>query len=74
VDQAPRWGRQVVGDLPPSRDTWTSENVDAGGSHRYARGMKQAPLTLKRWRRVEYERLVDLGGSRTTRSSSSAAS
>ena len=23
--------------------------------------MKQAPLTLKRWRRVEYERLVDLG-------------
>jgi Uma2 family endonuclease len=23
--------------------------------------MKQAPLTLRRWRRVEYERLVDLG-------------
>ncbi|HEX5815056.1 MAG TPA: Uma2 family endonuclease, partial [Methylomirabilota bacterium] len=23
--------------------------------------MKQAPLTRKRWRRVEYERLVDLG-------------
>ena len=23
--------------------------------------MKQAPLTLRRWRRVEYERLVNLG-------------
>ena len=23
--------------------------------------MKQAPFTLKRWRRVEYERLVDVG-------------
>src|SRR5712692_9590253 len=23
--------------------------------------MKQAPLTLRRWKRVEYERLVDLG-------------
>ena len=23
--------------------------------------MKQAPLTLRRWRRVEYEQLVDLG-------------
>src|SRR5438094_899733 len=23
--------------------------------------MKQSPLTLRRWRRVEYERLVDLG-------------
>jgi len=23
--------------------------------------MKQAPLTLRRWRRVEYERLADLG-------------
>lgn len=27
----------------------------------YAAAMKQAPLTLKHWRRVEYERLVDLG-------------
>jgi len=24
-------------------------------------GMKQEPLTLRRWERVEYERLVDLG-------------
>jgi hypothetical protein len=23
--------------------------------------MKQAPLTVRRWKRVEYERLVDLG-------------
>jgi hypothetical protein len=37
--------------------------------------MKQAPLTLRRCRRVEYERLVDLGAfEEANRSSSSAAS
>jgi Uma2 family endonuclease len=27
----------------------------------YSEGMTQAPLTLRRWKRVEYDRLVDLG-------------
>jgi Uma2 family endonuclease len=28
---------------------------------RYAEGVKQLPLTVRRWRRVEYDRLVGLG-------------
>jgi Uma2 family endonuclease len=36
-------------------------DIDAANVPRYAAAMKQSPLTLRRWRRVEYERLVDLG-------------
>lgn len=36
-------------------------DIDAANVARYAAAMKQSPLTLRRWRRVEYERLVDLG-------------
>lgn len=38
-----------------------SLDIDGRVARDYAAGMKQAPLTRKRWRRVEYERLVDLG-------------
>src|SRR6266403_1307955 len=35
--------------------------VDNHSASSYAAPMKQSPLTLRRWGRVEYERLVDLG-------------
>jgi Uma2 family endonuclease len=38
-----------------------SLDIDGPVARGYAAGMKEAPLTRKRWRRVEYERLVDLG-------------
>jgi Uma2 family endonuclease len=38
-----------------------ARDIDRRAARRYLAAMKQAPLTLKRWRRVEYERLVDLG-------------
>jgi hypothetical protein len=31
--------------------------------------MSQPPLTVRRWKRVEYERLIDLGALEVTRSS-----
>jgi Uma2 family endonuclease len=37
------------------------ERIDRADGQRYAAAMKHAPFTSKRWRRVEYERLVDVG-------------
>jgi Uma2 family endonuclease len=37
------------------------QDIDRANGHRYAAVMNQAPFTSKRWRRVEYERLVDIG-------------
>jgi Uma2 family endonuclease len=36
-------------------------DIDERGAARYGEGMAQSPLTLRRWRRVEYERLAELG-------------
>jgi len=38
-----------------------AHDVDDRARARYGEPMAQLPLTLRRWKRVEYERLVDLG-------------
>ncbi len=36
-------------------------DIDAAGAAAYGNAMRQAPLTLRRWTRAEYDRLVGLG-------------
>jgi Uma2 family endonuclease len=53
--------RVSMGWPPARRQRIEPPTIDRRRAPGYAAVMKQAPLTLRRWRRVEYERLVDLG-------------
>src|SRR4030095_4975820 len=56
-----RVGRaQRAGRCSPA-DVARSSTLTSGGADPTLSAMAQAPLTLRRWTRVEYERLVDLG-------------
>ena len=61
VPQARGGAQKVPGDGVVAWRACPTRHVAHTVSTGYAERMKQAPLTVRRWRRVEYDRLVELG-------------